>query len=62
MKTASFNWADPLLLMAGLQVALVLSFIGCVVSEFVASRAGLGQLIKNYANDLNVSVMFACIV
>ena len=49
-------------LMAGLQVALVLSFIGCVVSEFVASRAGLGHLIKNYANDLNVSVMFACIV
>lgn len=49
-------------LMAGLQVALVLSFIGCVVSEFVASRAGLGHLIKNYASDLNVSVMFACIV
>ena len=49
-------------IVAGLQVALVLSFIGCVVSEFVASRAGLGHLIKTYANDLNVSVMFACIV
>ena len=49
-------------LLAGLQVAVVLSFIGCVVSEFVASRAGLGHLIKIYANDLNVAVMFACIV
>lgn len=49
-------------MLAGLQVALVLSFIGCVVSEFVASRAGLGHLIKIYANDLNVAVMFACIV
>lgn len=49
-------------LIAGLQVAVVLSFIGCVVSEFVASRAGLGHLIKTYANDLNVAVMFACIV
>jgi len=49
-------------LLAGLQVAVVLSFIGCVVSEFVASRAGLGHLIKIYANDLNVAVMFACIL
>ena len=49
-------------LIAGIQVAVVLSFIGCVVSEFVASRAGIGHLIKTYANDLNVAVMFACIV
>ena len=49
--------ADQVL--AGAQVALVLSFIGCVVSEFVASRAGLGHLIKVYANDLNVAIMFA---
>lgn len=47
---------------AGVQIALVLSFIGAVVAEFVASRAGLGYLIKQYANDLNVAVMFACIV
>jgi NitT/TauT family transport system permease protein len=49
-------------LLAGLQVAVVLSFIGCVVSEFVASRAGLGHLIKTYSSDLNVAVMFACVV
>jgi NitT/TauT family transport system permease protein len=51
--------ADQML--AGAQVALVLSFIGCVVSEFVASRAGLGHLIKTFANDLNVAVMFAAV-
>jgi NitT/TauT family transport system permease protein len=49
--------ADAVL--SGAQVAIVLSFIGAVVSEFVASRAGLGYLIKTFANDLNVAVMFA---
>jgi len=47
--------------MASLQVAIVLAFIGCVVAEFVAARAGLGYLVKMYANDLNVAVMFAAI-
>lgn len=49
-------------ILAGAQVALVLSFIGCVVSEFVASSAGLGYLIKAYASDLNVAIMFAGVV
>jgi NitT/TauT family transport system permease protein len=47
--------------MASLQIALVLAFVGCVVSEFVASSAGLGYLIKTFANDLNAAVMFAAI-
>jgi NitT/TauT family transport system permease protein len=46
-------------IMASLQIALVLAFVGCVVSEFVASSAGLGYVIKTYANDLNSAVMFA---
>ena len=49
-------------LFSALQVALVLSFVGCVVSEFIASRAGLGHVIKTFATDLNVSVMFAAII
>ena len=48
-------------IMASLQIAVVLAFVGCVVSEFVASTAGLGHIIKTFANDLNVSVMFAAI-
>lgn len=47
--------------MASLQIALVLAFVGCVVSEFVASSAGLGYVIKTFANDLNAAVMFAAI-
>ena len=49
-------------IMASLQVALVLAFVGCVVSEFVASTAGLGHLVKTFASDLNAAVMFAAIV
>ncbi len=48
--------------MAGVQVAVVLAFVGCVVSEFVASSAGLGFIIRAFANDLNVAVMFAAII
>lgn len=48
-------------IMASLQIALVLAFVGCVVSEFVASSAGLGYIIKTFANELNAAVMFAAI-
>ncbi len=49
-------------ILAGLQIALVLSFIGCVVSEFVASSAGLGYIIKMYSSELNIALMFAGVV
>jgi NitT/TauT family transport system permease protein len=49
-------------IMASVQVAVVLAFVGCVVSEFVASTAGLGHIIKTFATDLNVAVMFAAIL
>jgi NitT/TauT family transport system permease protein len=48
-------------IMASLQIAIVLAFVGCVVSEFVASTAGLGYIVKTFASDLNVAVMFAAI-
>jgi NitT/TauT family transport system permease protein len=51
---------DPI--MAGVQVAVVLAFVGCVVSEFVASTRGLGYLIRAVASDMNVALMFAAIV
>jgi NitT/TauT family transport system permease protein len=47
---------------AGLQVAVVLSFIVCVVGEFVSSVHGLGHLIKALSDQLDVSTMFAAIV
>jgi NitT/TauT family transport system permease protein len=51
---------DPI--MAGVQVAVVLAFVGCVVSEFVASTRGLGFIIRALASDMNVALMFAAIV
>lgn len=48
--------------MAGVQVAIVLAFVGCVVSEFVAATHGLGFIIRAFASELNVSVMFAAII
>lgn len=47
---------------AGLQVAVVLSFIVCVVGEFVSSVHGLGHLIKALSDQLDVSAMFGAIV
>jgi NitT/TauT family transport system permease protein len=49
-------------IMASLQIAVVLAFVGCVVSEFVASTKGLGHIIRTFASDLNVAFMFAAIV
>lgn len=48
-------------LFASLQIAIVLSLIGSVVSEFIASTHGLGFVIKARSQDLDVSMMFAAI-
>jgi NitT/TauT family transport system permease protein len=47
---------------AGLQVAIVVSLIVCVVGEFVSSVHGLGHLIKTLSDQLDVSTMFGAIV
>ena len=49
-------------LFAGLQLSVVLAISGAVVSEFIAAQAGLGFVIKSRMNDLDVSMMFACIL
>jgi NitT/TauT family transport system permease protein len=49
-------------LFGGLQVAVVLSIIACIVSEFLASIHGLGHLIKDLSDQLDVSAMFAALV
>ena len=46
----------------GLQIAVVQSFIGCVVAEFIASKQGLGYLIKLLSGQLDLSMMFAAII
>lgn len=46
---------------AGLQIAIVLSLIGAVVSEFVASTKGIGWLIQASLANFNTAQMFAAL-
>lgn len=49
-------------LFAALQVAVVFSLIGVVVSEFIAATVGLGYVIKARSLEMDVSMMFAAIL
>lgn len=46
---------------AGLQIAIVLSLIGAVVAEFVASSRGIGWLIQSSLANFNTAQMFAAL-
>lgn len=46
---------------AGLQISVVLSLIGAVVSEFVSSTKGLGFLIQAASVNVDLATMFACL-
>jgi NitT/TauT family transport system permease protein len=47
---------------AGLEISVVLSLIGAVVSEFVASQRGLGNLIQAASQNLDVAAMVAVLI
>jgi NitT/TauT family transport system permease protein len=49
-------------LFAGLGVASVLSILGAVVGEFVGASAGLGMLLMQYNQAMEISPMFAIIL
>ena len=49
-------------LFAGLGVAAVLSILGAVVGEFVGARAGLGMLLMQYNQSMEIAPLFAVIV
>jgi NitT/TauT family transport system permease protein len=49
-------------LFAGLGVASVLSILGAVVGEFVGASAGLGMLLMQYNQAMEISPMFAVII
>lgn len=49
-------------IVAGLDVAVVLSVIGAIVAEFVGSQAGLGYLIIASNTSLDTTTMFAALV
>jgi NitT/TauT family transport system permease protein len=50
------------MIFAGLRIALAVSFIVLVASEFVATKSGIGYLIWNSWELLRVDVMFVGIV
>ena len=50
------------MIFAGLRIALAVSFIVLVAAEFVATKAGIGYLIWNSRELLQVDVMFVGIV
>lgn len=47
---------------SGMKIAVVVGLIGCITSEFVASMQGIGFIIKSRAGELDVSLMFVCIL
>jgi NitT/TauT family transport system permease protein len=49
-------------LFAGLGVASVLSILGAVVGEFVGASAGLGMLLMQYNQAMEIAPMFAVIL
>ncbi len=46
---------------AGLQISIVLSLIGAVVAEFIASNKGIGWLIQSSLANFNTAQMFAAL-
>jgi NitT/TauT family transport system permease protein len=50
------------MIFAGLKIALAVSFVVLVAAEFVASKSGLGYLIWNSWELLQVDYMFVGIV
>jgi NitT/TauT family transport system permease protein len=57
------KWPSALTsIFAGLEISIVMALLGTVVAEFVSSREGLGHTIQASTVDLNVAMMFACVV
>lgn len=47
---------------AGLHMAVVLAFLGALVGEFVGATAGLGMLLLQYNNNMQVGGVFAILI
>ncbi|HEY0917766.1 ABC transporter permease [Devosia sp.] len=47
---------------AGLNIAVVLAFLGAIVGEFVGAQAGIGLLILLYNQELNIPAAYALLI
>jgi NitT/TauT family transport system permease protein len=50
------------LIFAGLNVASVLAILGAIVGEFVGAQAGLGMLLMQYDQQMEVGSLFAVLI
>jgi NitT/TauT family transport system permease protein len=49
-------------ILAGLQISVAMALIGAVVGEFIASKAGLGNLLQASSMSMDVATMFAVVI
>jgi len=49
-------------LFAGLNVASALAVLGAIVGEFVGARAGLGMLLIQYDQAMEIAPLFAILI
>jgi NitT/TauT family transport system permease protein len=49
-------------IMAGLEVAMILSLIGAIVAEFVGAQAGLGMLMQSMNFTMDVAGQFSVLL
>jgi NitT/TauT family transport system permease protein len=47
---------------AGLNVASILAMLGAIVGEFVSARAGLGSLLLQYQQSMQIAPVFAVLI
>lgn len=47
---------------AGLNIAVVLAFLGAIVGEFVGAQAGIGLLVLLYNQELNIPAAYALLI
>lgn len=47
---------------AGLQISVAMALIGAVVGEFIASKAGLGNLLQASSMTMDIATMFAVVI
>jgi len=47
---------------AGLNVASILAMLGAIVGEFVSSRSGLGSLLMQYQQSMQIAPVFAVLI
>ena len=47
---------------AGLKTSAVMCVSGAIVSEFIASKRGLGRLLRSAQANIDMATMFACLI